>query len=78
MKENNPKPKGGGFLQAISITTIIGAEMAVTVTLGFYGGGLLDKQLGTGPWIMVAGILLGVAAGIWGIVNTLQRFWKDN
>jgi|AGTN01.1.fsa_nt_gi hypothetical protein len=78
MEEKDPKPKNSGFLQAISITTMIGAEMALTVTLGFYGGSLLDKQFNTGPWIMVAGILLGVAAGIWGIVNTLQRFWKDN
>lgn len=71
------KPKNSGFLQAMAVTTMIGAEMAITVTLGFYGGRLLDKQFDTAPWIMVAGILLGVAAGIWGIITTLQRFWKD-
>lgn len=75
---NENKTGSSGFLQAMAITTILGAEMAITVTLGFFGGRLLDKQFHTEPWIMVAGILLGLAAGIWGIVSTLQRFWKDN
>lgn len=78
MEKNNPKPKNSGFLQAMAITTTIGAEMAITVTLGFYIGRTLDKQFNTEPWIMVTGILLGVATGIWGIVKILQRFWKDN
>lgn len=62
----------------MAITTIIGSELAVTVTLGFYGGGILDKRLDTEPWLMVAGVLMGVAVGIWGIVNTMKRFWESN
>ena len=69
------KPKTSGVLQAMAATTMIGAEMAITVTLGFYGGRLLDRHFGTDPWIMVAGILLGVAAGIWGIINIVKRFF---
>lgn len=69
------KPKTSGVLQAMAVTTMIGAEMAITVTLGFYGGRLLDRHFGTDPWIMVAGILLGVAAGIWGIINIVKRFF---
>jgi F0F1-type ATP synthase assembly protein I len=72
---DNQKPKTSGILQAMAVTTMIGAEMAITVTLGFYGGSALDRQFGTGPWLMVAGILLGVAAGIWGIINIVKRFW---
>ncbi|MHB8918113.1 MAG: AtpZ/AtpI family protein [Desulfocucumaceae bacterium] len=69
------KPKTSGVLQAMAVTTMIGAEMAITVTLGFYGGRLLDRHFGTDPWIMVAGILLGVATGIWGIINIVKRFF---
>jgi F0F1-type ATP synthase assembly protein I len=68
------KSKFSGVLQAMAVTTMIGAEMAVTVTLGFYGGRLLDRQFGADPWFMVAGILLGMAAGIWGIITTVKRF----
>lgn len=61
----------------MAVTTMMGAEMAITVTLGFYGGKLLDRYFGTGPWLMVAGILLGVAVGIWGIIGIVKRFWGD-
>jgi F0F1-type ATP synthase assembly protein I len=71
------KPGSGGFMQAMAITTVLSMEMAITVTLGFFGGRLLDKQFHTEPWVMVTGILLGVAVGIWGIISTLQRFWKE-
>lgn len=75
LNNGEKKPKTSGVLQAMAVTTMIGAEMAVTVTLGFYGGRLLDRQFGTDPWMMVAGILLGVAAGIWGIINIVKRFF---
>lgn len=65
-------------LQAMAMTTVIGTEMAITVTLGYYGGSLLDRQLDTGPWLMVAGILLGVAAGMWGIITTVKYFFENN
>ncbi|MFZ5597556.1 MAG: AtpZ/AtpI family protein [Bacillota bacterium] len=70
------KPKSAGVLQAVAVTGMIGAEMAITVTMGFYGGRVLDAQFNTGPWFMIAGILLGVAVGVWGIVNIVSRFFK--
>ncbi len=76
MEEPKSK-KTGGILKAITVTTTIGAELAIMVTLGFFGGKTLDENLGTGPWLMVAGILLGVAAGTWGIIVTLEKFWKE-
>lgn len=71
---DDQKPKASAFLQAMAVTTMIGAEMAITVTMGFFTGRLLDRQFGTDPWLMVAGILLGVAAGIWGIIGIVKRF----
>ena len=68
------KSKYSGALQAMAVTTAIGAEMAITVTLGFFGGRLLDEKFNTDPWLMVAGILLGVAAGVWGIILIVKRF----
>ncbi len=76
LKDQKPK-QSGGILKAISVTTTIGAELAIMVTLGFFGGKALDQKLGTNPWLMVTGILLGVVAGTWGIIKTLDRFWKE-
>lgn len=73
---DNQKPGSPGVLQAIAVTGMIGAELAITVTAGFYGGRFLDGQFNTAPWLMVTGILLGVAAGVWGIINIVKRFFK--
>lgn len=58
----------------MAVTGMIGVEMAITVTAGFYGGRFLDGHFNTTPWLMITGILLGVAAGVWGIVNIVKRF----
>lgn len=70
-------PKHKGVLTAMAITTVIGTELAIAVVLGFYGGKLLDDRLGTQPWFLIAGILLGISVGIFGVVQTMLRFFKD-
>jgi len=73
------KPKTGknGAITAIAVTATIGTELAVTTLLGFYGGRLLDERLGTESWLLVAGVLTGVGVGIFGIIQTMQRFFKS-
>ena len=65
-------------MQALALTTTISMEIAITVTLGFWLGRYLDGRFGTEPWIMVAGVLLGMGLGIFSIIQTLERFFKQN
>lgn len=74
---DNKKPGASGVLQAMAVTTMIGTEMAVTVTVGFYAGRFLDGKFNTSPWLMVTGILLGVAVGVFGIITIVKRFWES-
>ncbi len=39
-------------------------QMVAAVLLGTLGGWLLDKQLGTSPWLVVAGSVLGIGSGL--------------
>ena len=64
-------------MQALALTSTISMEIAITVTLGFWLGRFLDGRFGTEPWIMVAGVLLGMGLGIFSIIQTLERFFKD-
>jgi len=41
----------------------LGTEMAVAVLIGAWGGHALDQWLGTTPWLLLIGIIFGVAAG---------------
>lgn len=77
-KEKELKKQGqGGALQALALTTAIGMELAITVVLGYYGGQYLDKKFATEPWLMLAGVLIGLTAGIVGVYKTLQGFFRE-
>ena len=41
----------------------------------FLGGAgyLLDWWLGTGPWLLLTGLLVGVTAGFYGLVRSARR-----
>lgn len=54
----------------------IGTEMVVSVLIGAYGGYLLDKYLGSSPWLMLLGLIFGCAAGILNIYRSYQELEK--
>ena len=62
-----------------SMTSQIGSTYRVFVELlagVLVGGGLgwlLDRQFGTRPWLLLAFLLLGIAAGFWNVVRTARR-----
>ena len=41
--------------------------------LGGFIGWVLDRQLGTGPWLLVLCIMLGFAAGLLNVIRAAQR-----
>lgn len=57
----------GQLFAAFGMVGTIGLHMAVSVAVGLTGGRFLDNWLGTSPWATVAGIVLGMIAGLYGI-----------
>ncbi len=51
----------------------IGPLLVASVLVGAFLGSWLDGKLGTTPWLLVAGTLLGTAAGFVQLVKLLQR-----
>ncbi len=78
--EEKKKKKQGqgnvGVFQALALTTTIGMELAITVSLGYYGGKYLDAKFATEPWFLLAGVLIGLAVGVVGIHKTLQVYFE--
>jgi F0F1-type ATP synthase assembly protein I len=62
-------------MRAMAAGASVSTELAATVTLGYFGGTWLDGRLHTGPWFMLAGVLVGLAVGIVGIIKTLEAFF---
>lgn len=47
--------------------------MAVATVLGWGLGYWLDSKWETGPWLMLLGLLIGVAAGFKGLIRTANQ-----
>lgn len=51
----------------------VGIELAVATAIGLGIGYWIDLQLGTYPWLMFVGLLLGVAAGFMGVFRAAKE-----
>ena len=60
-------------LSGIGAMFRIGIEMVSAVGVGVGIGWLLDRWLGTAPWLMVVFFFLGAAAGILGVYRATGR-----
>lgn len=61
------------FRQGLSFAFRLGTELVVSTVVGAFLGYLLDSWLGTRPWIMVVGVLLGSAAGFRSVYQIATR-----
>lgn len=66
-------PRGAAFGQAFRIAV----ELVVGVAVGGFIGWVLDRQLGTRPWLLIVFIVLGFAAGMLNIIRTAQRMQAE-
>ena len=54
----------------------LGTEFALTEIIGAAAGYWLDKKLGTLPWCLVGGVLVGFAVGLVRIVGVARAASK--
>ena len=48
-------------------------SLFAAVVSGLIGGWLLDRWLGTRPWLLVSGIVLGAAAGFYEFIRQTSK-----
>jgi ATP synthase protein I len=41
----------------------VGLTLVIATVLGLWGGYVLDRWLGSSPWLTLVGLLLGIASG---------------
>ena len=51
--------------------------LGVGPLLGFFAGRWLDERIGTGPWLQVLLMILGLGAAVRYLVTALQRVRRD-
>ncbi|MDR3134521.1 MAG: AtpZ/AtpI family protein [Deltaproteobacteria bacterium] len=74
-KGQGEKPSYAQF-RALATASSMGLAVVISIFLGLGLGLLLDRHFGTKPWLMLAGLLLGVAAGfrnLWVMALRVER-----
>jgi ATP synthase protein I len=66
-------PSGGKQLNALARLASVGIEFSVSTVIGLLGGKWIDGKLGTQPWLMLVGLVLGVTAGLRSLLRTARR-----
>ncbi len=60
--------------------TSIGMTMVLSTVIGLVGGHYADRWLGTSPWLMLLGLVFGIAAGfvsLFRAVKAAERRMND-
>lgn len=65
--------KGKGYRQGLGVGLRLGTELIVTTLIGSVMGYALDYLLDTSPWLLVLGMLFGVAAGCLTVYRSAQK-----
>ena len=71
---SDPRPKstaddGGSGMAGLAG---VGIQFAVTLILFLFLGQWLDKRLGTTPWLLIVGVLVGASAGFYSLYRKLM------
>jgi ATP synthase protein I len=72
-QSGDARARGEAFARAFRFV----AELIVGVGVGGFIGWVLDRQLGTAPWLLVLFVTLGFAAGLMNVIRAAQRAQAD-
>jgi len=61
------------FRKGLALASRVGVEMVAATVVGAAVGYGLDRWLETGPWLSAIGVVLGAAAGIFGVYRIVSR-----
>jgi ATP synthase protein I len=55
----------------------VGLTLVISTVLGLGGGIVLDRWLGSAPWLMLVGLLLGIASGFVNLFRVAGIFGRE-
>jgi ATP synthase protein I len=72
MPDDPATRRGRNFYNSLTASSV-GLELGVAVVLALLGGMWLDRELGTEPWFMLAGLVIGLIAGFRNVIRAVDR-----
>lgn len=65
-------------LKTMVLTSSILSYLVGPVLIGLFGGKWLDELLGTNPVMLIIGLLLGLATGVYGLIRLLRKYLGED
>ncbi|QGQ48340.1 AtpZ/AtpI family protein [Metabacillus sediminilitoris] len=65
-------------LQAMGLMSAIISHLVGSILLGVFAGQWIDSFLHTRPAFLIVGLLLGLAAGIYGLLKLVHHFFSGD
>ncbi len=65
------------WVRQVGVLSGVGLTLVISTVLGFWGGYVLDAWLGTKPWLMLVGLLFGIAAGFVNLFRAAGIFGRE-
>ena len=62
------------WVQQLGTLSGVGLTLVISTVLGLWGGYVLDRWLGSAPWLMLVGLGLGIAAGFVNLFRAAGMF----
>jgi ATP synthase protein I len=64
-------------VRQLGVLSGVGLTLVISTVLGLWGGYALDRWLGTAPWLMLVGLLLGIASGFVNLFRATGLFDRE-
>jgi F0F1-type ATP synthase assembly protein I len=75
--ENKPGRPGIMWSKEFGPFLTLGIQLAITVVVCFFIGRWLDSVFNTAPWLMIAGLALGITGGLMSFFRTAIAAGKE-
>ncbi len=75
LRMTGPKPAKGGYRKWAAMSSL-GLMLPSSIVVGLFFGYLLDKLLGTHPWMLLLFLVLGTISGFYSLLRGLNKY-KD-
>ncbi|MED4015924.1 AtpZ/AtpI family protein [Sutcliffiella cohnii] len=62
--------------RAMALTTSILSYLVGPTLLGIFGGKWVDERFGTSPLFLLVGLILGLATGVYGMMQLLHQYYS--
>jgi ATP synthase protein I len=70
-------PREPSSWKALAELSTVGMTLVISTVIGLAGGYYADRWLGTTPWLLLSGLILGIVAGFVNLFRSVSRAGRE-